>query len=128
MNNFNLGEVLIRAWHIIWKHKILWVFGIFAIFAGGGSGGGGSSGSSYQTGSDEFPFSSNEVERVFYQLGRFIEENLWVVFAFIAFIIILSLLLYALGIMGRIGLVKGVQKVEGGAEHLSFGELVWRLQ
>jgi hypothetical protein len=125
MNNFNLGEVLTRAWHIIWKHKILWVFGIFAMFAGGGGGGGGGggSGSSYQTGSDEFPFPTNEIERIFYQVGRFIEENLWVVFVFIAFIIILSLLFYALGIMGRIGLIKGVQKAEGGAEHMSFGEL-----
>src|SRR5437773_2631742 len=31
MNNFNFGEILTRAWQIIWKHKILWVFGILAI-------------------------------------------------------------------------------------------------
>jgi hypothetical protein len=28
--NFNFGEVLTRAWQIIWKHKVLWVFGILA--------------------------------------------------------------------------------------------------
>ena len=30
MNNFNFGEILTRAWQIIWKHKILWIFGILA--------------------------------------------------------------------------------------------------
>ena len=40
--NFDFGEVLSRAWQIIWKHKILWVFGIFAGCARGGGGGGGS--------------------------------------------------------------------------------------
>ena len=27
--NFNFGEVLTRAWQIIWKHKVLWIFGIW---------------------------------------------------------------------------------------------------
>ena len=26
----DFGEILSRAWQIIWKHKILWVFGILA--------------------------------------------------------------------------------------------------
>jgi len=28
--NFNFGEVLTRAWQIIWKHKVLWIFGFLA--------------------------------------------------------------------------------------------------
>ncbi|GEM_PF-5728360 len=46
MNNFNLGEVLTTSWKTIWKHKVLWVFGILASFARGGRGssaGGGNS-------------------------------------------------------------------------------------
>ena len=42
--NFNFGEVLTRAWQIIWKHKVLWIFGILASCgrgSGGGNGGGG---------------------------------------------------------------------------------------
>lgn len=50
--NFNFGEALTRAWQIIWKHKILWVFGILASCGRGGgnfnsnfnSGGGGNGG------------------------------------------------------------------------------------
>lgn len=122
MNNFNLGEALTRAWQIIWKHKVLWIFGILAVFARGGSGGGGG-GSGYQTGSEDFPFSTNEMERGFQQVGQFIEQNLWIIFVVIAVIILLSLLFYALGIMGRIGLIRGVYKVEKGAESLAFAEL-----
>ena len=30
--NFDLGDVLSRAWHITWKHKVLWIVGIFMGF------------------------------------------------------------------------------------------------
>ena len=49
MNDFSFGEVLTRAWQNIWKHKVLWIFGILASCArrgGGGSGGGGNRGRS----------------------------------------------------------------------------------
>ena len=45
--SFNFGEVLTRAWQIIWKHRVLWIFGILASCGrggGGGNGGGGNSG------------------------------------------------------------------------------------
>lgn len=29
--NFDVGEVLTRAWQITWKHKILWVFNMFPV-------------------------------------------------------------------------------------------------
>jgi hypothetical protein len=28
--NFDFGKVLSRSWQIIWKHKVLWIFGILA--------------------------------------------------------------------------------------------------
>ena len=33
------GEVLSRAWRIIWKHKVLWIFGIMAGCTSGSGGG-----------------------------------------------------------------------------------------
>ncbi len=52
--NFNFGEVLTRAWQIIWKNKILWIFGILASCArgnaGGAGGGGGNSGYRFESG------------------------------------------------------------------------------
>ncbi|MBE0671142.1 MAG: hypothetical protein IH588_11180 [Anaerolineales bacterium] len=119
MKNFNLGEILTRSWQIIWKHKILWVFGILAGFArGGGGGGGGNSG--YRTSSGDSPFPTTQWEQ---QITRFFEDNLWIVIAVVIAIVLFSLLLYAAGILGRIGLIKGVYKVENGAETLSFAEI-----
>jgi len=125
MNNFNFGEVLTRAWQIIWKHKVLWIFGILASCArgggGGSSGGGGNSG--YQTGSGDSPFSGDKIERVMNQVGNFLENNWWIIIAVIVGIFLLSFVFYFLGMMGRIALIKGVAQADKGAESLSFGEL-----
>lgn len=125
MNNFNFGEVLTRAWQNIWKHKVLWIFGILASCARGGSGGssGGGGNSSYQTGSGDAPFSGGQIERVMGQVGQYIEEHLWIIIAFAVAIILFAFISYALGMMGRIGLIKGTYKAENGAESLSFGEI-----
>jgi hypothetical protein len=125
MNNFNFGEVLTRAWQIIWKHKVLWIFGILASCArgggGGSSGGGGNSG--YQTGSGDAPFSGDQIERGMNQVRNFLENNWWIIIAVIVGIILLSFVFYFLGMMGRIGLIRGVVQADKGAENLSFGEL-----
>ena len=125
MNNFNFGEVLTRAWQIIWKHKVLWIFGILASCArgggGGSSGGGGNSG--YQTGSGDSPFSGDKIERVMNQVGTFLENNWWIIIAVIVGIFLLSFVFYFLGMMGRIALIKGVAQADKDAESLSFGEL-----
>ena len=123
--NFNFGEVLTRAWQNIWKHKVLWIFGILASCArsngGGGGGGGGNSG--YQTGSGDAPFSGGQIEQVINQVGQYIEQNLWIIIVVALAIILLSFVFYALGMMGRIGLIKGTYKAEHGAESMSFGEI-----
>ena len=125
MNNFNFGEVLTRAWQIIWKHKVLWIFGILASCArgggGGSSGGGGNSG--YQTGSGDNPFSGDKIERVMNQVGNFLENNWWIIIAVIVGIFLLSFVFYFLGMMGRVALIRGVAQADKGAESLSFGEL-----
>ncbi len=125
MNNFNFGEVLTRAWQIIWKHKVLWLFGILASCArgggGGSSGGGGNSG--YQTGSGDSPFSGDQIERVMNQVGTFLENNWWIIIAVIVGIFLLSFVFYFLGMMGRVALIRGVAQADKGAESLSFAEL-----
>ena len=125
MNYFNFGEVLTRAWQIIWKHKVLWIFGILASCArgggGGSSGGGGNSG--YQTGSGDNPFSGDKIERVMNQVGTFLENNWWIIVAVVVGIILLSFVFYFLGMMGRVALIRGVAQADKDAESLSFGEL-----
>jgi hypothetical protein len=40
------GALLSRAWRIIWRNKIMWLFGFLAALGSGGGGGGGGGGSS----------------------------------------------------------------------------------
>jgi len=49
---FNIGNILKRAWKILWNYKVLWVFGFLMVLTGanGGSGGGGGGGGSYNRG------------------------------------------------------------------------------
>ena len=113
----NYGEILKNAWHITWKHKILWLFGILAGFASAHGGGApSSSGSGYR-------FSSSDVGNRFffrhtnmhYLLAR-LEEVLnnipiwvWIMLAFSMFVLIIiaSVVSLFLGTLGTGGVIKG---------------------
>jgi hypothetical protein len=108
----DFSEVLSRAWQIIWKHKVLWIFGILA----GCANGGGSSNVSYQT---EAP---QEVERFFYNLQD------WQMAAIVGIAILAVLLLIVLVIflstIGKVGLIRGTVQADQDEEaSLAFGEL-----
>jgi hypothetical protein len=116
--NFNFGEVLTRAWQIIWKHKVLWIFGILAGCGRGGprfnsssSGGGGDGG---------FGQPPPELLRFL----QTIQDNLTVI---IIAVCIFTLLIWAITIflstIGRIGLIRGTFQVEQGVDRPMFGQL-----
>ncbi|HET9589097.1 MAG TPA: hypothetical protein VFO91_09945 [Anaerolineales bacterium] len=119
--NFNFGEVLSRAWQIIWKHKVLWIFGIFAGCSRGGGGGssGGGGGATGPGGDGRLP----EIERFFEQLGQWIDNNAWIIAVFVLTVLVLIILAIFLGAIGRIGLIRGTYHAEQGRERLVFGEL-----
>jgi len=120
--NFNFGEVLTRAWHIIWKHKVLWIFGILASCSQGSSGfngntGGGGGGDRGGFGQPDLP---PEVMRWF----QVIEQNL---VTFIVILCVVVLLIWVvtvfLGTIGKIGLIRGTFQADSSAESLVFGQL-----
>ena len=122
----DFGEVLTKAWKIVWKFKILWIFGIFAgcgtnrgfSFNGGGSGfqNGGVPGST--------PNLPPGFEDNMLRLMNFF-ENPAVIAGFISLICIFIFIAVFFSIMGKVGLIKGAQDADAGAEHLGFGEL-WK--
>jgi len=125
-NSFNLGEVLTKAWQIVWKFKVLWIFGIFAGCSNGGGGGGGGSGSGYRFDGSSFtdlPPELREFVRGMDQFGRWFENNLWIIAVIISVLCILFLVSVFLGTIGKIGLIKGTLMADDGAESLSFGEI-----
>ena len=120
--NFNFGEILSRAWQIIWKHKVLWIFGVFAGCSRGGGGGtgGGGGGTGVEPGTpNPFP----ELQRTFEQLGQWINDNPWIVAVFVLVFLVLFVIGIFLGTIGRIGLIRGTYHAEQGAERLVFGEM-----
>ncbi len=116
----DFGYVLKRALKIIWKFKVLWIFGILAS-CGQSSGSGGSN--------IQYTFSSEDAN-VFPQIENFFNQLDPAAIAFLialGILAILAVIILAilLGTIGRVGLIRGTMKAEQGAERLTFGEL-WR--
>jgi hypothetical protein len=134
----NYSEILKRAWKIIWKFKILWIFGILASctvnHGGGGGSGGGSSrgGNNFNFGNNSFN-NLNQLPAPLRQWGMQLQHlantgELWtylVIFfiVLVLLVIVLNLIFLAVGTIGEIGLINGVWDVEEGAGKLSFGAL-----
>jgi len=128
----NIGEILTRAWKIIWKFKILWLFGIFAS-CGGYSGSRGSGGGGYDH-NGSVNFSTDKVKlppRLQFfaqQVYTFISKiETWQIIVLVALAIIVTFILWIIAIslrtIGNTGLVIGTLKAEEGTESLRFGDL-----
>jgi hypothetical protein len=133
--NFDILEVFTRAGKITWKYKILWLFGMLASCGRGGNGGNSNSGDS--GGNGENPFSPEMTDQLFNFFNRaetWFEQNTWIIFVLIAFVLISIAVQIFLSLVGTAGLARGVVHAESGAETLQFGELFseslkyfWRL-
>lgn len=118
--NFNFGEVLTRAWQIIWKHKVLWIFGILASCGRGGS----SNFNSNSSGGDGGGFGQPDLPPQALQWIRTIQENLTTFIAVgIAVICLIWIVTIFLSTIGKIGLIRGTSQIDCGAESLIFGQL-----
>jgi hypothetical protein len=111
----DIGEVLSRAWQIIWRHKVLWIFGILAGCNAGNRGP-----------SFNYDYSSRgnlppAIERFFTETPP--EQLILLGVAILAVILILVVISIFLGTIGRIGLIRGTQQADQGSERLAFGEL-----
>ena len=117
----DIGEVLSRSWQIIWKHKVLWIFGILASLTGEFR-------MSYSGGTPPTEMSGNAYPTVPPEFFRTIDQTpSWVIFLILGGLILLSLIIaiifYILSTIGHIGVVHGTQLADEGAEKLPFGEL-----
>ena len=107
----DFGEVLSKAWQIIWKHKVLWIFGLLSSCgAQSGGGGGGSGGSSSFNGVPGNGLGENPtmnlplwLQNFFYSIERGFEDGtIWIFIVFIVLaLILLSLVLSAVFLVLR---------------------------
>jgi hypothetical protein len=121
------GGVLTRAWQIIWKHKVLWIFGIFAGCSGQGGLTGGGRGFTYRGNSTVNP-SSGFLGGIQGGLGHILQNlETWqivlMITAIMLVILIIALIFIFLNTMGKIGLIRGTYLVEQGNPVISFSEL-----
>lgn len=115
----DFGEVLSRAWQIIWKHKILWLFGLLAGF-----------GSSIST-STTYSLSDTDFDprllpyRWEFDLPYLQGMPNWQIAFIIGLAVLAVVILFVLlGTIGRVGVIRGVQMAEQGAGRLPFNELI----
>jgi len=128
--NFNFGEVLTKAWQIIWKHKVLWIFGILA-GCGQGSGGGNSGGGGNTGFNTQVPDLPPQITQWF----NTIEQNIRTyVFIAIGLACIIWIIIIFISTVGKVGLIRGTSLADEGEENLIFGQLfsesmpyVWRM-
>lgn len=126
----DFGKILTRAWEIVWKFKVLWIFGILASCGqngGGGSSGGGGGNTGFQTGGQDANLPP-QIKQFFFQAERFFDNiEAWQVAAmiggFMLFMLIMGLIMSALSTIGRVGIIQGAVQAEGGVERLTFGDL-----
>lgn len=109
-----IGEVLSKAWAIIWKHKVLWIFGILAGISGVNT----TSSFSQSSESQQLP---SQFENYVNQIPDW-QVALFVLFV-ILIIVLLVVLLVFLSTMGKIGLIRGTAQADRSIPKLSFGEL-----
>lgn len=121
----DFGKVLTRSWEIIWKHKILWVFGILA-----------SCGGQYRSSSINYSYDSssgpsgqvppgiqNWLDQLNFRFNSIPQDRLIAIMVGAVLIILALAILFAfIGIFGRVSLIKGAQQAEGGMA-LNFGQL-----
>ena len=124
----DFGKILTRAWEIIWKFKVLWIFGILASCGQGTSSGGGGGGNTGFKFSGEDVNLLPEMNRYFSQIEHFFDNiDAWQIAAFIGglflFVLILGFITTALSTIGRVGIVQGVVQAEEGVDRLTFGDL-----
>lgn len=117
-----IGEVLSRAWQIIMKHKVLWLFGILASCGSGGGGGGGGSGNRSFNFNSDVPFDARSYIPDFLRNIPPAEMGV-IITALILIVLVLAVLVIFISTIGRIGLIHGTVLADRGAEKLSFGEL-----
>jgi len=116
----DFGYVLKRAWEIIWKFKVLWIFGILASCGQASSSGGSNSGYRFSIQEGNV---APQIARFFNQLDPAMIALLIALGIFFSLAMIVLAIL--LGTIGRVGLIRGTVKAEQGVERLTFGEL-WR--
>lgn len=119
------SEVITKAARLVWKFKILWLFGLLA---GLGSGSGNINPLFSFNASDSL-FRNTNLSQPFAQFFSYLADMVrqtpgWFFFIIVVLVCGLGLVFFLVGVFGKTGLTRGAWQADGGAAHLEFGPLV----
>jgi hypothetical protein len=119
--NLDFGGTLRRAWTITWNHKTLWIFGILSAIAGGrASFNFNSRGPNF--GPNFNPNNPNafpRLERLFPNLDQ--TAVIAIALGLLCVVLIIAITLYVLHVIGRGGLIGGIQLADTSGQ-VTFGQ------
>jgi len=104
------GSLIGDAWRMTWRHRFLWVLGLFAGGASGlsfGNGGGGDFSSVFDgagNGSRGRSGSGGSVDAGFAEAGRWLGEHVWLIILGVLLLVLIGLVLFALSFVAQGGL------------------------
>lgn len=125
----NIGEILSRSWKIVWKFKVLWIFGILA-----GCSNGSGNRFNYNTGSSDWNSNTGQMPEYFQRFlnlqpgnmaENFFQQYMGLVATLLVLLCIVWLVFFMLGFIGKTALIRGASLADGGTESLKFGSL-WK--
>ncbi len=114
----DIGGILTRTWEIIWKNKVLWIFGIFA---GCTSASGGSQSSFTWSIQRDAPIFAENWSRTFDYVPPW-ALFLGVVSGFLIMLVVVVLVIF-LSTIGKIGVIKASHQAESGQEKFTFSQV-----
>lgn len=113
-----ISNILSRAWKIVWKHKVLWIFGILA--SCGSRSGGGGGGNNFSMDSNQSFNPPPELQQFFTSIERSMnaisdEQLVMYVAIFFTAICLLVIISWLIGLFGKTGVTVGALQAEAGS-------------
>jgi hypothetical protein len=116
------GNLLKRAWQIIWNHKFLWALGFLAALGGGGGGSNTGWRENVQSLADPMEgLPMQEMEQALAQFEQIIAGATIAIIVLSCVFVLLGIVLWLVRLVAEAGLVDAVNKIEDGRKS-SFGE------
>jgi hypothetical protein len=110
-----IGDILKRSWTIVWRYKILWLFGLFAAEAGG-SGFGGNFNVGNNFGSGNFGGAGRQTSELSGQVARALAEWWPVLVGGFVFLMLVGIIWWIVSIAAKGGIIALADDAAAGRE------------
>ena len=114
------SRLISDAWRVTWRHKYLWILGLFATQGGGCSGA-----ANFNTGSFRLPGSNGDPVGTIYDLQQWIQTHWMLIGALVVGLFAVGFVLFVVSVMATAGLIAGVDDAAARRPEARLGT-AWR--